>query len=97
MKVTDQMYGPFKIQFLNNLDLIVDAQLAEKVTLSLQPKLVGLPMFGGINCDTNYNVEVSAFEKAFSREKCVSAWRKVGGAAMEQGITCACLTNTQVM
>jgi hypothetical protein len=90
------MYGPFKTQFLNNLDLMVDAQLAEKVTLSLQPKLVGLPMFGRIDCDTNYNVEVSAFEKAFLREKCLSTWRKIG-AATEQGVTRACLLNTQVM
>jgi hypothetical protein len=93
MQETDQMYGPFKTQFLNDLDLMVDARLAEKVTLSLQPKLVGLPMFSGIDRDTNYNVEVSAFKKAFLREKCVSVWRK-GGTAMEQGVTCACLINT---
>ncbi len=93
---TDQMYGPFMTQFLNNLDLMVEAQLAENVTLSLQSKLVGLPMFGGIDCDTDYNVEVSAFEEGFSREKCVGAWRKVG-AATEQGVTCACLLNKQIM
>ena len=83
---TDQLYGAFKTQFLKNLDLMVDARLSTDVSLSLQPKLVGLPMFGGIDHDTGFNVEVSAFEQGFSREKCVWSWRKVG-AATEEGVT----------
>ncbi len=53
-------------------------------------------MFGGIDHDTGFNVEVSAFEQGFSREKCVWSWRKVG-AAMEEGVTRACLSNKMVM
>jgi hypothetical protein len=93
---TDQLYGAFKTQFLKNLDLMVDARLEANVTLSLQPKLVGLPTFGGIDRDTGYNVEVSAFEQGFSREKCLASWRKVG-AATDQGVTRACLNSKQVM
>jgi hypothetical protein len=75
---------------------MVDARLEANVTLSLQPKLVGLPTFGGIDRDTGYNVEVSAFEQGFSREKCLASWRKVG-AATDQGVTRACLNSKQVM
>ncbi len=46
---TNQNYGPFKTQFLSNLDLIVDARLLKKKSLSLQPKFMGLPLFGGID------------------------------------------------
>ena len=93
---TNQLYGPFKTQFLKNLDLMVDARLEANVTLSLQPKLVGLPAFGGIDRESGYNIEVSAFEQGFSREKCLGSWRKVG-AATDQGVTRACLSNKQVM
>ena len=62
---TDQNYGPFKTQFLSNLDLIVDKRLTAKKSLSLQQKFVGLPLFGGVNCDTQFDVEVGAFQKAF--------------------------------
>ena len=93
---TDQLYRAFKTQFLKNLDLMVDARLSADVTLSLQPKLVGLPMFGGIDHDTGFDVEVSAFEKGFTREKCVRSWTKVG-AATEEGVTRACLSNKMAM
>ena len=49
---TDQNYGPFKTQFLSNLDLIVDARLTLKKSLSLQPKFMGLPLFGGVDYET---------------------------------------------
>jgi hypothetical protein len=65
MQETDQNYGPFKTQFLSNLDLIVDARLTAKKNLSLQQKFVGLPLFGGVDRDTQYHVEVGAFQKAF--------------------------------
>jgi hypothetical protein len=57
---TDQNYWPFKTQFLQNLEDIVDARLkAKKKSLSLQPKFVGLPLFGGVNRETVYKVEVA--------------------------------------
>jgi hypothetical protein len=92
----DQNYGPFKTQFLSNLDLIVKARLEANKSLSLQPKFVGLPLFGGIDPESGCNDEVGAFQKAFSRPKCLAAYAKVG-AATREGVTCACLNNPQVV
>jgi hypothetical protein len=93
---TDQNYDPFKTQFLSNLDLIVDKRLMAKKSLSLQQKFVGLPLFGGVDRDTQFNVEVGAFQQAFGRSKCLAAYKKVGTATPE-GITRACLNNPQVL
>ena len=93
---TDQNYGPFKTQFLSNLDLIVDARLAKKKSLTLQPKFVGLPLFGGVDHETELQVELGAFQKGFTRSRCLAAWKKVGAATAE-GVTRACLKDKQVM
>jgi hypothetical protein len=55
---TDQLYGPFKTQFLENLDLLCEARLQKNVSLLLQPKFVGLPLFRGIDTKTLCNIEV---------------------------------------
>ncbi len=60
---TDQNYGPFKTQFLSNLDLIVDARLTANKSLSLQPKSMGSPLFGGVDTKTEFNVEVGSFKR----------------------------------
>ncbi len=70
---TDRNYGPFKTQFNVNLELIVAAQLEADVSLSLGPKFVGLPLFGGINSDTKRHVEVGAFEEGFKPKRCLGA------------------------
>ena len=69
---TDQCYGPFKTQFLSNLDLIVDARLAKKKSLTLQPKFVGLPLLGGVDHETELQVELGAFQKGFTRSRCLA-------------------------
>jgi hypothetical protein len=92
---TDQNYGPFKTQFLSNLDLIVDKRLTAKKSLFLQQKFVGLPLFGGVDRETQFNVEVGAFQKAFVRSKCLTAYKN--GAATPEGVTRACLNNPQVL
>ncbi len=71
MQEADQLYGPFKTQFLEILNLIYKARLQKDVSLSVQPKFVGLPLFGGVDTKTSCNIEVSAFEQAFSKLKCV--------------------------
>ena len=83
---TDRCYGPFKTQFAINLDDLVDARLKKDKSVSLQPKLVGLPVFGGYDEQSEFNIEVSAFQRGFNRDMCVSAWEKVG-AATKDGIT----------
>jgi hypothetical protein len=93
---TDQLYGPFKMTFIENLDLICDVRMRKNVSLSLQHKLVGLPLFGGINTDPECHVEVSAFEQGFSKQKCVALFERIG-AVTKDGVTYACLQDKQVM
>jgi hypothetical protein len=83
---------------LINLDLIVEARINKKKSLSLQPKFVGLPLFRGTDCETEYAVESGAFQKGFSKTKrrCLSAWKKIG-AATKEGITRECLSDPQVL
>ena len=95
MQETDRLYGPFKTQFVENLDLICKARLQKNVALSLQPKFVGLPLFGGIDTETSCNIEVSAFEQSFLKFKCVLVFERIG-AATKDGVTRACLQDMQV-
>ena len=57
---------------------------------------MGLPLFGGIDTETSCNIEVSAFEQAFSKSKYVLAFERIG-AATKDGVTRACLQDMQVM
>ncbi len=66
---TDQNYDPFKTKFSINLELIVVARLRANESLSLQPKFVGLPLFGGIDHDTQCKVQVGAFDKGFKPKR----------------------------
>ncbi len=72
------MYRPFKIQILKNLDLIIEARLDNNNSLLLTPKMVGLPLFGGVDQVTGLKVKTCAFQKAFVPLQCVTVWRKVG-------------------
>jgi hypothetical protein len=96
---TNQNYGPFKTHFFRNLEDIVDACLKAKKSLLLQPKFVGLPLFGGVNQETGFEVEVadSAFQKGFRKERCLAAWKKVGAASEDGLITRACLDCLKVL
>jgi hypothetical protein len=55
-----------------------------------------LPLFGKVDMETGCNVEISAFEQAFLKKKCVGAFKRVG-AATKDDVTCACLQDAQVM
>ncbi len=68
---TDRNYGPFKTQFRNNLAAIVAQRLAEKKSVSLQPWLVGLIVFGGVDEITGFELTDCAFSHLVgaSREK----------------------------
>ncbi len=57
---------------------------------------MGLPLFDGIDPESGCNIEVGAFQKAFSRLKCLAAYAKVG-APTREGVTRACLNNPQVL
>ena len=89
---TDRNYGPFKTQFRQNLDAVVQRRVTDKVAVNLQPWLVGLVVFGGSDPVTGEVVEKSAFEVGFSRDACRNAWAICGAAPM----THACLTDPKV-
>ena len=44
---TDRKYGPFKMQFRMNLDHVVSSRISTGVSISLQPWLICLIVFGG--------------------------------------------------
>jgi hypothetical protein len=82
---------------MKNLDDIIDARLLAGKSLSLQPKLVGLPVFGGIDRETGYDVRKGVFQKGFSKERCLGAWKKVGAVLEDGTITRACLEDPKVL
>jgi hypothetical protein len=88
---TDQNYGPFKTQYCNNLDVVVDERIKQKKSIALLPWQVGLIVFGGVDSETNTIVK-SAFKAGFSLDACRNAWAKVGAAPL----TRSCLTNQKV-
>ena len=79
---TDRNYGPFKTQFRKNLDEVIDARIKGNHSTSIAPHLVGLTTFGGVDPTSDHNVKISAFERGFSKEACLSAWAKVGAAPL---------------
>ncbi len=97
MQETDRNYGPFKNKFVSNLDIMVSEQIMAQKSLSLQPKLVGLPVFGEEDSETGCMIPVGAFQAGFSRERCLDAWAKIGAATSTGEITRACLLDKQVM
>ena len=55
----------------------------------LNPWLVGLVVFGGVDPDTGVFVRKNAFQEGFSEVQCLKAWAKFGVAPM----TRACLSD----
>jgi hypothetical protein len=76
---TDRNYGPFKTQFRKNLDEVIDVRIKGNHSTSIAPHLVGLTTFGGIDPTSGHEVRISAFEKGFSKEACLSAETGRGG------------------
>ncbi len=89
---TDQNYGPFKSMFRKNLATLTEARLEEKKSVSLQPWLVGLIVFGGTNLATGFELKDDAFSAGFSKAACLRAWAKAGAAPL----TCHCLKDPKV-
>jgi hypothetical protein len=93
----DRKYSPFKIKFVSNLNTIMSERIAERKSLSLQPKLVGLLVFGGEDPETGCMIPMGAFQDGFLQERCLDAWAKIGAATSTGKITRACLSDKQVM
>ena len=89
---TDQAYGLFKSIFRENLDNISSDRKRLNKPLNFPPSLVGLFVFGGTDPVTNLSGYRNAFSIAFSKEKCLHSWEKVGAAPF----TMACLKSHKI-
>ncbi len=89
---TDRNYGPFKSRFRRNLGEIVDARIMQNKSVSIQPWLIGMIVFGGTDPETGFRVTECAFTHGFSKESCLKAWAKVGAAPL----TRKCLSDPKV-
>ena len=62
---TGRNYGPFKTQFRMNLEHVVSSRINADVSVSLQPWLVCLIVFGGEYDKTDFVITESAFDVGF--------------------------------
>jgi len=76
---TDQNYGPFKGHYRNNLHLLASERFAQKKPINVND--LPLLVFGGTDPETGVELE-DTFNKSFSEENCLSAWRKCGAVPL---------------
>ena len=89
---TDQNYSLFKSVFIENLEELTKIRTDNQQSVSFPPWICGLVVFGGIDEVTGCEVKRNAFETAFTKQKCLDAWEKVGAAPL----TRACLKSKKV-
>jgi hypothetical protein len=66
---------------VSNLDMIVFEHSDTRKTFFLQPKLVGLPVFGGIDLETGW-IPVDSFLGGLLAQLVFNVWDKVGAATL---------------
>jgi len=76
---TDQNYGPFKGDYRNNLGALASLRFEKKKPINVND--LPLIVFGGKDPDTGLEL-TDAFNKSFSKENCLSAWRKCGAVPL---------------
>ena len=64
---TNRNYGPFKTQFRMNLKHVVSSRINAGVSMSLQPWLVCMIVFGGENDKTDFEITESIFDVDFRK------------------------------
>ncbi len=79
---TDQNHCQFKNEFQENLEFLTLARLSRNLTPSIQPYLIGLLVFGGIDPGSHETLLKNAFQEGFSKEHCLASWSKVGVAPL---------------
>ncbi len=89
---TDQNYGPFKNAFWENFEFLTSDRLDNNTSPSIQPFLIGLLVFGGMDPITQVTNPKNAFQEGFCKEQCLASWKKAGAAAL----TCNCLNSKKV-
>ncbi|CAJ1934739.1 unnamed protein product [Cylindrotheca closterium] len=89
---TDQNCGVFKSIYRENREKMVNDQNLMQKPTNLSLPVIGILIFGGTDPVTGENHFCSAFDEAFSKEKCLGAWAKVGAAPC----TRKCLNSAKV-
>ena len=78
---TDQNYGPFKTYYRQNIEALSQEKFQEKKTLGITE--LPLLVFGREQAGEGSSRELrDAFSLAFSRELCLSSWRKCGSVPL---------------
>ena len=88
---TDRNYAQFKLVYRENLENFAASRERNGKSTSASIVLIGMFVFGGIDPEMG-NKYKDAFQAGFSKERNLSAWRKVGAAPL----TRACLQDEQV-
>ena len=70
--------GRSKLLFEKNLNQIFENRIKSNQKLNLQPWIVGLIVFGGVDPVTGFVVETNFVEVAFSEEANVNGWAEIG-------------------
>ena len=94
MQETDQNYGPFKLHCRSNSEELARARFGVKEGLWIDD--LPLLVFGGKGSLTGLALK-NAFALAFSKELCLSAWRKVGAVPLTmEALKCSTLRHEGV-
>ena len=76
---TDQNYGPFKIRYRKNLELLSQERFLENKTIQIND--LPLIVFGR-EATAEKEELCDAFAQSFSRELCLSAWKRCGSVPL---------------
>ena len=57
-----------------------DARIIHNDSTNIQPWMVGIIAFGGIDPESKVELKTSAFEKVFSKERNLVSWAPCGAA-----------------
>ena len=78
----DCNYGPFKTAFQIILDSIVQERINQGKMTLINPWLVVLVVFGGIDDVTDKLAPKNGFQEAFCTNVCLKAWAKIEAAPL---------------
>jgi hypothetical protein len=89
---TDVCYSLFKSALCMKLAFIIKSRIKQGKSVSFQPFLVELFVFGGVDPVSGAVAAKNVFEERFSRGQCQNAWSRIGAAPL----TRACLGDPKV-
>jgi hypothetical protein len=82
---TDQLYGPFKHHYRDNLQALTQERYSSNPRDTIKITDIGLLVFG--RQGTNQLVHLrNCFEESFSVERCLGAWKKCGAVPLTRSV-----------